>query len=59
MKSETALLRDTARLLAADVSLFRKIILDSGGGQLPVVIKEKEKLLHDIEKVLESKPDKK
>lgn len=59
MKSETNLLRDTARLLAADVSLFRKIILDSGGGQLPVAIKEKERLLHDIEKVLESKPEKK
>ncbi|MBS1506982.1 MAG: hypothetical protein JSS79_10060 [Bacteroidetes bacterium] len=59
MKSETSLLRDTARLLAADVSLFRKIILDSGGGQLPLAIKEKERLLHDIEKMLESKPEKK
>ena len=59
MKSANTLLRDTAKLLAADISLFRRIILDSGGGQLPLTIKEKEKLLHDIEKVLESKPEKK
>jgi hypothetical protein len=59
MKSANTLLRDTAKLLAADVSLFRKIVLDSGGGQLPLAIKEKEKLLQDIEEVLKSKPDKK
>jgi len=52
MKSANAILRETAKILATDVSLFRKIILDSGGGQLPTPIQEKQKLLQDIEKVL-------
>ena len=52
MKNANAILRETAEILATDVSLFRKIILDSGGGQLPAPIQAKQKLLQDIEKVL-------
>jgi len=52
MKNANAILRETAKILATDVSLFRKIILDSDGGQLPTPIQEKQKLLQDIEKVL-------
>ncbi|HEV8515935.1 MAG TPA: hypothetical protein VGQ59_21790 [Cyclobacteriaceae bacterium] len=52
MKNANTILRETAKILATDVSLFRKIILDSGGGQLPAPIQEKEKLLQDIEKEL-------
>jgi hypothetical protein len=55
MKSVSTLLRSTAKILASDVSLFRKIILDSGGGQLPDPIREKQKLLQEIEKVLRDK----
>jgi len=55
MKNVSTILRSTAKILASDVSLFRKIILDSGGGQLPTPIKEKAKLLQDIEKVLGNK----
>jgi hypothetical protein len=51
-KNANTILRETAKILATDVSLFRKIILDSGGGQLPAPIQEKQKLLKDIEKVL-------
>jgi len=59
MKNVSTILRSTAKILASDVSLFRKIILDSGGGQLPTPIKEKQKLLQDIEKVLGDKLRKK
>ena len=59
MKNVSAILRSTAKILASDVSLFRKIILDSGGGQLPAPIQEKQKLLQDIEKVLGDKLQKK
>jgi hypothetical protein len=59
MKSVSSILRSTAKILASDVSLFRKIILDSGGGQLPSSIREKQKLLLDIEKVLGRKIRKK
>jgi len=52
MKNSNTILRETAKILASDVSLFRKIILDSGGGQLPTLIQKKQKLLQDIEKVL-------
>jgi hypothetical protein len=55
MKNVSTILRSTAKVLASDVSLFRKIILDSGGGQLPTPIQEKQKLLQDIEKVLSEK----
>ena len=52
MKNTNAILRETAKILATEVSFFRKIILASGGGELPAPIQEKQKLLHDIEKVL-------
>jgi len=52
MKNADSILRETAKILATEVSFFRKIILASGGGELPAPIKEKQKLLHDIEKVL-------
>ena len=58
MKNVSTILRSTAKILASDVSLFRKIILDSGGGQLPTPIQEKQKLLQEIEKVLGDKPQK-
>jgi len=59
MKNVNTILRSTAKILASDVSLFRKIILDSGGGQIPATIQEKQKLLQDIKKVLGNKPRKK
>jgi len=59
MKNVSTILRSTAKILSSDVSLFRKIILDSGGGQLPTPIKEKQRLLKDIEEVLSEKLRKK
>ncbi|GHN00141.1 hypothetical protein WSM22_16300 [Cytophagales bacterium WSM2-2] len=52
MKKVKNILQHTAKLLSDDVSLFRNIILNSGGGELPPAIKEKEKLLHDIEDLM-------
>ncbi len=52
MKNSKIILQNVARILNADVSLFRKIILDSGGGELPSTIKEKEKILREIEVLL-------
>jgi len=58
MKSVSTILRTTAKILASDVSIFRKIILESGGGELPTPIKEKQRLLHEIEEVLGAKQKK-
>ncbi len=41
-------------LLAQDVQSFRKIVLTSGGGNLPKEIKEKQKLIHEIESWLKT-----
>ena len=45
-------------LLAQDVESFRKIVLTSGGGSLPKEIKEKQKLIHEIESWLRNTPRK-
>jgi hypothetical protein len=49
MKKTTSILKHTLNLLAQDVQSFRKIVLTSGGGDLPKEIKEKQKLIHEIE----------
>lgn len=49
MKKTTSILKHTLNVLAHDVQSFRKIVLTSGGGQLPKEIKEKQKLMHQIE----------
>ena len=54
MENVKNILKTTARLLAADVNSFRKIILASEGGQLPTEIKEKEKILRAIEEILKT-----
>lgn len=54
MKKTTSILKHTMNLLAQDVQSFRKIVLTSGGGNLPKEIKEKQKLIHKIEGLLKS-----
>jgi hypothetical protein len=55
MSSKTKfILKHTMQLLANDVQSFRKIILASGGGELPKEIREKEKLMHQIAMWLKS-----
>ncbi len=49
MKKATSILKHTMNLLAEDVQSFRKIVMTSGGGDLPKEIKEKQKLIHEIE----------
>ena len=52
MKSTKHILIQTAKILSDDVSHFRNIILNSGGGEFPASIIEKKKLLQDIERVI-------
>jgi hypothetical protein len=54
MKKATSILKHTMNLLAVDVQSFRKIVLTSGGGDLPKEIKEKQKLIHEIESWLKN-----
>ena len=54
MKKATSILKHTMNLLAEDVQSFRKIVLTSGGGDLPKEIKEKQKLIHEIESWLKT-----
>lgn len=54
MKKTTSILEHTMNLLAQDVQSFRKIVLTSGGGNLPKEIKEKQKLIHEIESWLKT-----
>lgn len=52
MKSTRHVLKQTAKILSDDVTTFRNIILNSGGGEFPPSILEKKKLLHDIERLI-------
>jgi hypothetical protein len=54
MKKATSILKHTMNLLAENVQSFRKIVLTSGGGDLPKEIKEKQKLIHEIESWLKN-----
>jgi hypothetical protein len=58
MQKTTSILKHTMNLLAQDVESFRKIVLTSGGGSLPKEIKEKQKLIHEIESWLRNTPRK-
>jgi hypothetical protein len=54
MKALKNLLLHSAQMLMDDVKSYRKIILDSGSGQLPPEIKKKEKLAQEIEMLLKT-----
>jgi hypothetical protein len=56
MNRKKSILRHTLQLLSRDVQSFRQIILASEGGELPKEIKEKEKLMHAIERLIKSSP---
>jgi hypothetical protein len=56
MNKKKSILRYTLQLLSRDVQSFRQIILASEGGELPKEIKEKEKLMHAIERLIKSSP---
>ena len=57
MKSTKYILKQTAKILSDDVSHFRTVILNSGGGEFPPSIMEKKKLLQDIERLIKVSKD--
>lgn len=54
MNKTKSILRHTKELLANDVQTFRNLVLASGNGELPKEIKEKQKLMREIELWLKS-----
>jgi hypothetical protein len=54
MNKTKSILKHTLELLANDVRSFRNLVLASENGELPKEIKEKEKLVREIQLWLKS-----